>query len=134
MEKNEEKKEEELKRIENLKKVVKEYYSNSKNKIKEELGEKSNNLNRKLLKTFYSPFDLSLKFSLITIFFNKKKNSTKFFFSNKNYVRSDIETNSYYIKICPAGKASGEDIINIDGLEYNGIIFLTFFEYKRIED
>jgi hypothetical protein len=45
MEKNEEKKEEELKRIENLKKVVKEYYSKSKNKIKEELGEKSNNLN-----------------------------------------------------------------------------------------
>ena len=75
MEKNEEKKEEELKRIENLKKVVKEYYSNSKNKIKEELGEKSNNLNRKLLKTFYSPFDLSLKFSLITIFFDKEENS-----------------------------------------------------------
>ena len=120
--------------IKNLKEIVNDYFSQSDIKSQDKLGEKSNNLNRKLLKTFYSPFDLSLKFSLITIFFDKEENSTKFFFSNKNYVRSDIETNSYYIKICPAGKASGEDIINIDGLEYNGIIFLTFFEYKRIED
>ena len=89
-----------------------------------------------MLKSFYTQFDASYKFSIITSFFDKEE-QTKIFFSTKNFFRKDIKIKSYFLKILPSNKVNvekNENFIEIEGLKYFGVIFLTFLEYNKIEN
>lgn len=121
--------------IKNLKEIVNDYFSQTNTKSQDNLGEKSNNLNKKLLKAFYTQFDASNKFSIITNFFQKEE-QTKLFFSTKTFCREDIKKNSTFLKILPSDKVGkdNENSIGIDGLQYSGIIFVTILEYNRIDN